>query len=250
MERIILNQISNPGISFTKDVNEKMLTLYDYISSNNNMNCSYQDFQDNLISNNIFTGSYIRSFIPFLFNSGMINDYTNGIKYNNFFTKNGLLYIKTINNLKNADENNIDLSKLTAIKNDLLCLSLDYMLKNNYKFIDKYLDILEFVKKYKTINREEFYIMEYCIQNNIDYENYIEQYRNDNQNFEIMIKTNNDEILSYRSNNAFNYLIAFLAEEQCNYVIKYNQGDYMINKNREEFVDSILNQSKKENGYE
>ena len=87
MERIILNQISNPGISFTKDVNEKMLTLYDYISSNNNMNCSYQDFQDNLISNNIFTGSYIRSFIPFLFNSGMINDYTNGIKYNNFLLK-------------------------------------------------------------------------------------------------------------------------------------------------------------------
>ena len=250
MERIILNQISNPGISFTKDVNEKMLTLYDYINIDNNIKCSYQEFQDNLISNNIFTGSYIRSFIPFLFNSGMINDYNNGIEYNNFFTKNGLLYIKTIKNLKNADETTIDLSKLNTIKNDLLCLSLDYMLKNNYKFIDKYLDILEFVKNNKTINREEFYIMEYCIQNNIDYKNYIEQYRNDNKNFEIMIKANNEEILSYRSNNAFNYLIAFLAEEQCNYVIKLNQSDYMINKNREEFIDSILNQSKKENGYE
>ena len=35
MEKIVLNQVSNPGISFTKDVNEKILALYDFLNSNN-----------------------------------------------------------------------------------------------------------------------------------------------------------------------------------------------------------------------
>lgn len=244
MEKIVLNQVSNPGISFTKDVNEKILALYYYLNSNQNIQCSYQKFQENLINNNIFTGSYIRSFIPFLYNTGMINNYNTGIDYNNLFTKNGLLYVKIIDNLKNAEQKNVDLPKLQTIKNDLLCMALNYMIDNNYKFADKYLDILNFVKNYRTINREEFYIMEYCIQNNLDYKKYIELYRNDNKSFDIYINTNNDEMLSYRSNNAFNYLIAFLSEEQCNYVIKYNQGDYIINKNREIFVDSVINKKR------
>ena len=70
MEKIVLNQVSNPGISFTKDVNEKILALYYYLNSNQNIHCSYQQFQEHLINNNIFTGSYIRSFIPFLYNTG------------------------------------------------------------------------------------------------------------------------------------------------------------------------------------
>ena len=93
MEKIVLNQVSNPGISFTKDVNEKILALYDFLNSNNK-NCTYQQFQEDLINSQIFTGSYIRSFIPFLYNAGIINDYNNGIAYNDLFTKNGLLYVQ------------------------------------------------------------------------------------------------------------------------------------------------------------
>ena len=91
MEKIILNQISNPGISFTNDVNEKILALYDFSKQKINDSCTYQQFQEELINNNLFSGSYIRSFIPFLYNAGMINDYTNIINFNNLFTKNGVL---------------------------------------------------------------------------------------------------------------------------------------------------------------
>lgn len=246
MEKIVLNQISNPGISFTKDVNEKMISLYLYLKENEQKECSYQDFQQDLIEKDIFSGSYIRSFIPFLFNTGMINNYTALINYSNFFTRNGILYVKTILNIKKASENNVDFEKLTNIKNDLLCISLDYMIKIKYKFFEKYLDILSFIKEYRTINREEFYILEYCKQNDYDYHKFIEINRNSPGYYDIYIKTNNDEILSYRSNNAFNYLIAFLAEEQCNYVKKANQSDYQINLKREKFIDSILSQSMKE----
>ena len=139
MEKIVLNQVSNPGISFTKDVNEKILALYDFLNSNNK-NCTYQQFQEDLINSQIFTGSYIRSFIPFLYNAGIINDYNNGIAYNDLFTKNGLLYVQIVRNIKNASDSNIDLSKMLVIKSDLLCMSLDYMIKSKYKFYDKYLD--------------------------------------------------------------------------------------------------------------
>ena len=56
-----------------------------------------------------------------------------------------------------------------------------------------------------------------------------------------ILNSNNDEVLSYRSNNAFNYLIAFLSEEQCNYLKKLNHGDYIINEEREKFIDLVLN---------
>ena len=240
MEKIVLNQVSNPGISFTKDVNEKILALYDFLNSNNK-NCTYQQFQEDLINSQIFTGSYIRSFIPFLYNAGIINDYNNGIAYNDLFTKNGLLYVQIVRNIKNASDSNIDLSKMLVIKSDLLCMSLDYMIKSKYKFYDKYLDILKFIKKYRTINREEFYIMEYCLQNSYNYDDYINAYRNESKQYDIYINSNNDEVLSYRSNNAFNYLIAFLSEEQCNYLKKLNHGDYIINEEREKFIDLVLN---------
>lgn len=248
MEKIILNQVSNPGISFTNDVNEKILALYDFSKQKINDSCTYQQFQEELINNNLFSGSYIRSFIPFLYNAGMINDYTNIINFNNLFTKNGVLYIKTIQSLKQASESQMNVSELLNIKKNLLCISLDFMIKNKYKFYSKYLDILKFVKEYKTINREEFYILEYCIQNNLNYREYIDLNRREKDYFDIYIRANNDEILSYRSNNAFNYFVAFLADEQCNYICKISHTDYQLNVDREIFLDSVLNEEKKEGG--
>ena len=74
-----------------------------------------------------------------------------------------------------------------------------------------------------------------------EYDDYINAYRNESKQYDIYINSNNDEVLSYRSNNAFNYLIAFLSEEQCNYLKKLNQGDYIINEEREKFIDLVLN---------
>lgn len=241
MEKIVLNQISNPGISFTQDANDKIIALYDFTNMYKDKKSTYQIFQNDLINNRIFTGSYIRSFIPFLYNAGMINDYNNEIAYDNIFTQNGLLYIKIIKNLKDAINNNIDLPNLNAIKNDLLCISFDYMIKNKYKFYDKYLDILEFVKKYKTINREEFYILEYCIQNNYDCDEYISLFRDGNKEYDIYVISNDGEEINYRRNNAFNYFISFLSEEQCNYLRHLDQSNYTINYEREKFIDLVLN---------
>lgn len=240
--KITLNQVSNPGISFTSDINEKLISLYELIQKNNNYQSSYQDFQEKLINNELFSGSYIRSFIPFLYNCGIINDYTNIIDFKKFFTTNGKLYIETIINIFKLDSNDKEKKYLNNIKADLLCLSLDYMINNNYKFYNKYIDILVFIKKYKTINREEFYILEYCKQNNIDVDELITSYRNDPKSISIFVYDRNGEELSYRSNNAFNYFVSFLSEDQCNYICKLNQSDYQINEDRGYLIDSLMEQ--------
>ena len=69
---------------------------------------------------------------PVMYYKGQKTD--NGIAYNDLFTKNGLLYVQIVRNIKNASDSNIDLSKMLVIKSDLLCMSLDYIIKSKYKF--------------------------------------------------------------------------------------------------------------------
>lgn len=237
---IKIESISNPGISFTEDVNVKLISLYKFVEQNENREVTYADFQLELINNKIFTGSYIRSFIPFVRNFGIINDY-NIVNYNNFFTKWGKVYIENLIDYYNVKtiQNEEILFYFKRNKSDLLCLFLDYLCSNKNKYYDRYLDILYFVKKYGKICKEEFYIYEYCKINKIDPDELIKQYRENPNIFEIKVTgRDNMEI----GNNAFNYFIALLSEEQCNYVFKSTQSYYQINANRINLINSIVNQ--------
>lgn len=236
---IKLNSISNPGISFTDDVNQKIILLYNYINKNREKKISYSDFQAELINEKIFSGSYIRSFIPFLRNFGVVNDYSN-IDFNTFFTRNGKIYVNNIIDyykLKDFEDENIIIKKVKNIKEDLICLFLDYLCDHKNKYYEKYLDILFFIEKYNKICKKEFYIYEYCKENNLESDELISAYRQNLENFEIIFYgKNNNEI----GNNAFNYFIALLSEDQCNYVLKMDQNYYKLNENRKELVDSII----------
>ena len=78
----------------------KLISLYEYVKRNKEKRKSYSDFQDELINEQIFSGSYIRSFIPFLHNFGVIKDYE-VVNYSDFFSMNGEMYIK---NMRDADD--------------------------------------------------------------------------------------------------------------------------------------------------
>lgn len=237
---IKLEAISNPGISFTEDVNIKLISLYTFVQENKNRKVTYSDFQTELINSKIFSGSYIRSFIPFIRNFGIINDYRE-VNYNDFFTSIGKMYIENLidyYNIKDIQNEEI-LTYLKRNKEDIICLFLDYLCKNKHKYFEKYLDILYFVKKYNKICKTEFYIYEYCKINKINSDELIKNYRENPDSFEIkFVDKDNNEI----GNNAFNYFIALLSEEQCNYVCKSTQSYYQINNQRVDLINSILNQ--------
>ena len=237
---IKLDTISNPGISFTEDVNQKLISLYLFAEQNKKREITYAELQTELIDNGIFSGSYIRSFIPFMRNFGVINDYSK-IIYDEFFTKIGKMYIESIINYYNIKEIKDEKMEKLQKQNiaDILCLFLDYLCKNKNKYFEKYLDILYFVKKYNKICKNEFYIYEYCKVNKIDCDELIKKYRDNSETIEIkFFDENNNEI----ENNAFNYFIALLSDEQCNYVCRSNQNYYEINREREDLINSILNQ--------
>ena len=68
-KNIIVRQISNPGLSFTENINDKIILMSEVVFQNQTQKMSYQQFQQYIIDRGIFSGSYIRSFIPFLYNS-------------------------------------------------------------------------------------------------------------------------------------------------------------------------------------
>ncbi len=244
-DKIILKQISNPGISFTTNVNEKLLSMSTVILKNIDLKLNYSEFQELMIKNDVFSGSYIRSFIPFLYNVGIIRDYNKEICFNNFFTDLGKSYIEIIGVLYKVQENDSDqlnIAELLRIKSDLIALSLSFMCKSSYKFFVKYYDILCFVKEFETINREEFYIMEYCIENNLDKKVFVNNYREKKIDFEISVLDNNGQLVDYHSNNAYNYFIALLSDEQCNFVNKIDSTNYRINNNRIQIINSIIDE--------
>lgn len=244
-KNIITRQISNPGLSFTDNINDKIILMSEVIFKNSNLVMNYQEFQNYIIEKNIFSGSYIRSFIPFLYNLGLINNYRE-INFSVFFTKLGLSYIEIIKTIKVANLSNEKLDdikkSLNTIKSDIIVLGLLNMKDSISEYFDKYCDILQFMKKYNTINREEFNILQFCKQNNLDDHEYINSYRANPENFKISILDNRNEIVDYRTNNAYSYFIALLSEEQCNFVIKTNQNNYKLNYNRISLIDSILSE--------
>lgn len=242
-KNIIVKQISNPGLSFTQNVNDKIILISEVIFQNQTQRMNYQDFQQYIIEKNIFSGSYIRSFIPFLYNLGLINNYKE-ISFSNFFTKLGLSYIEIIKTIKKTNSINEELSDiknyLNTIKSDIIILGLLNLKNSIFEYFDKYCDILQFLKKYNTISREEFYIMQFCKQNGLNDNEYISNYRSNSEIFKINILDNNNEIVDYRTNNAYNYFIALLSEEQCNFVNKVNHNNYKLNYDRINIIDNIL----------
>lgn len=250
-KNIVVKQISNPGLSFTENTNDKLILMADAIFQNPSQIMSYQEFQDFVMDKNIFSNSYIRSFIPFLYNLGFINSY-NEINFSSFFTKLGLSYIDILKTIKKVDSSDESLAyakkELNIIKSDIISLGLLNMRNTSFKFFDKYCDILYFLKKYNTINRDEFNIIQFCKQNNLKVQDYITSYRENPHEFIISILDNSNQIVDYKRNNAYNYFIALLAEEQCNFVAKIDQHNYKLNYERIKLINSILEERKEIEG--
>ena len=82
--------------------------------------------------------------------------------------------------------------------------------------------------------------MNYCIENNLNIDEYINNYRNKMIEYTIKIRANDNTIKEYSSNNAFNYIAALLGDSQANLITKLDQSYYSINNNRIKFVENLI----------
>lgn len=225
---------SNPGLSFTQKYKKAIINIYDFLHDD----CTpgkydYSVFQ-NLISSSISSdNSEIRMIIPFLIKLGVIN-HENIIKggsrireiivNNSLFTLEGICFISffkielKIDNL--SEEQQLIVKRIYAKFGVIL---FNYLLVSDDEI---YRDLYSFLKKYETVDKNEFFILTDCRKKDrmgmLD--NIINNYRSK------IISPNDIEPIS--NINSFQYITSFLLQLN---ILKKNHDDtlslsYLIKK--------------------
>jgi len=204
--KIIVENCSSPGASFTNNTNAVIVKIYEWIQENNEPTLSFIDFRRRLESEKGINDNNARNIYPLLKNCNFVN-YEGGAELNTkfFFTKLGLAYVKalmTINAIDDADyekkQKEIALKKFDAIMKKVVYDGVKNLMKtsdSNYtKSIKWYLD---FLLRFRKINKYEFaYLInkknsvgEDCFD---DMTETINDYRLNKTEIEVQVKVRND----------------------------------------------------------
>ena len=132
---ITVSSPGSPGTSFTDNVKEKILTIFDVLQNNEDF-ASVRDLGTEL-ENHGMNWNYARNILPFLQNCGIVN-YQNvaAIENKKFFTNIGNAYVdilRSIKIIKAEEESNLReeiLVKLEKIKEEIYFQCLVIMMKS------------------------------------------------------------------------------------------------------------------------
>lgn len=153
------------GVSFTDAFKEKFLKYIDVLQENSNKSMIYVDLQELISSKTGITPSAIRVDMPFLYNSGLINDYRQSvigeIELGNLVTKLGKSYY-TLILMQNLESDETVSSKLKDLEELIIIQTI--MNRKETDNEEYYVDLIKFIYNNKSIDEKEFYIMI----NNID----------------------------------------------------------------------------------
>lgn len=153
------------GVSFTDAFKEKFLKYIDVLQENSNKSMIYVDLQELISSKTGITPSAIRVDMPFLYNSGLINDYRQNvigeIELGNLVTKLGKSYY-TLILMQNLESDETVSSKLKDLEELIIIQTIMNRKETNNE--EYYVDLIKFIYNNKSIDEKEFYIMI----NNID----------------------------------------------------------------------------------
>lgn len=239
--KLHLKGCSNSGFSLTEPRKKQILELASWIENNKtDNNLTYKSMQDCIEADdtNILDGSKIRMLVPFMRKMGYIydddfNKRNSNINLQNFFTTEGLLFIESIklehdiNDLKNIEIKNImdEIKELFEINCIVTLIEKDERI---------YKDTLKFLKKYNSMNKNEFFIMttliDICSDNKLEakLDKAIKKYREGAFKNRIVID---------KHVNSFNYVKSLLQE--CS-LIQENNSHIYINKKYEKIIEQLV----------
>ena len=222
-----LDGCGNHGFSYTEKYKKSIVTIFDWANDQESQELDYQKFQEKISSLGVSKPSEVRMIIPFLIKAGVINE-SNVIRGksrirsiridNNLFTENGKIFVQVLKiillALKTEDTTImrqvlVTYHKIGRIQFRELCNSEETI----------YQDLYDFLKEYKHINRDEFFLLTSCRawDKMGDLPKYITQYR------EGKIKD-----IEYASNvNCYQYIISTL--EDLGVLIKTDDGYVLSN---------------------
>ncbi len=204
--KIIIENCSSPGASFTKNTNEVIVKIYEWIQKNEEPNLSFIDFRRRLESEKGINDNNARNIYPLLKNCNFA-EYEGGSELNTkeFFTNRGLAYVKslvTINSILDGEyeknQKEAAIKEFDGIKRKIVYDGIKSLMKTpdlNYTTSIKW--YLEFLLKFRKINKYEFAYLIYK-KNEIgedcfdDVSETINSYRNNMIEIEVQVRVRND----------------------------------------------------------
>lgn len=246
---ITVSSPGSPGTSFTENVKDKILIIYDVLQSNDNF-ASVRDLGTELEKYGI-NWNYARNILPFLQNCGIVKyQDVEAIENKKFFTSIGNAYVDILRSIKivKAEPESVlrdkVLDMLDKIQEEIYFQCLIIMMKNpecNYGY--DFLDVLWFVKLYGSIDSTEYLLIQY--EREVNPENYLDtmgeivkQYREGTITINIRTKTKNDENGEARSVNSFPYVHGNFVKAGVFYKGKDGRY-YIVTKRMNEIIKAI-----------
>lgn len=258
---ITVSSPGSPGTSFTDNVKDKILIIFDVLDKNEDF-ASVRDLGTELEKYGI-NWNYARNILPFLQNCGIVN-YQNveSIENKKFFTNIGNAYVdilRAIKTVKAEPEGELRdeiLAKLEKIQEEIYFQCLVIMMKSpdcNYGY--DFFDVLWFVKQYGSIDSTEYLLIQHEREVNptnylADMEDVVKQYRDGAITINVKTKTKNDEKGAAKSVNSFPYVQGNFIKAGVFY--KDNNRYYIVKDRMPEIIKAIqevrlcLNSAKKQ----
>lgn len=214
---ITVSSPGSPGTSFTDNVKDKILIIFDVLQKNEDF-ASVRDLGTELEKYGM-NWNYARNILPFLQNCGIVNyQDVAAIENKKFFTNIGNAYVdilRSIKIIKAEEESGLReeiLEKLEKIQEEIYFQCLVIMMKSpdcNYGY--DFFDVLWFVKEYGSIDSTEYLLIQYEREVNpdsylIDMGDTVRQYRDGTITINVKTKTKNDENGAAKSVNSFPYV--------------------------------------------
>jgi hypothetical protein len=204
--KIIVENCSSPGASFTENTNEVIIKIYEWIQENKEPKLSFIHFRRRLESEKGINDNNARNIYPLLKNCKFV-EYEGGTELNSksFFTNRGLAYVKaqmTLNSIMDANyekkQKEFAKKKFDTIIEQLVLEGVKSLMKmpdlNYTKSIKWY---LEFLIRFRKINKYEFAYLIY-VKNSLgedcfdDMSETINNYRMKKIEIEVQVRVRND----------------------------------------------------------
>lgn len=204
---IIIENCSSPGAHFSKNTNEVLLKIYEWINRNNEPELPFIEFRRRLENEEKINDNNARNIYPLLKNGGLV-EYHPGeaLDSGSFFTRRGLAYLKALETkdmIMKSDYSNKQKEEASVqvdeILGSIVCDSLENLMKNkelNYSSSLKW--YLIFLAKYGKINKQEFALMVYTMNDSNDdwqqkMNSTIEMYRKKEIDINVKVRVRNDQ---------------------------------------------------------
>ena len=210
---IIIENCSSPGAHFSKNTNEVLLKIYEWINKNNKPELPFIEFRRRLENEEKINDNNARNIYPLLKNGGLV-EYHPGEELDSgaFFTRRGLAYLKALETkdmIMKSDYTKKQKEDATVqvdeIMGSIVCDSLEKLLKNKeLNYSDSLKWYLMFLAKYKKINKQEFELMVYVMNHNReDWQNQIdstiEKYRKQEIDINVKVRVRNDQKIQHNT---------------------------------------------------